>query len=287
VKVLKRIPVWAWAVVMLGLLVGLFFIPGGHKATFDVAGEFALRPIIKLPKIGPIDMSITKPVIYLWITVGLCGVVAALMHRGLTSKPSRFQTIVESLYELAHDGIAGAVMKGKTATSWFPYIGGAFFFVLLCNLVGLVPLPFGVGHQLAFYAATGNINVTIVLAVFTVVFTHYAGIRRYGPVGYFKSWVVPAPPFLKQFIFLSDVISQIFRLVSLSVRLFANMLAGHFILAVFFAMLLVFQSYLIGFVLQIGSVGVFLFEIFVAAIQAFIFAILSAVYIGSAVEEEH
>ena len=286
-KVLKRLPIWAWAVVVLAALVGLLLLPGGHKTTFDVAGEFTLRPIVKLPKLGPIDLSITKPVVYLWITVGLCCVVAALIHRGLTTKPSHFQTVVEGLYELAHDGIAGAVMKGKTATSWFPYIGGAFFFVLLCNLAGLIPLPFGADNQLAFYAATGNINVTIVLALFTVVFTHYAGVRRYGPVGYFRNWIVPAPPVLKQFIFLSDFISQIFRLVSLSVRLFANMLAGHFILAVFFAMLLVFQSYFIGVVLQVGSVGVFLFEIFVAAIQAFIFAILSAVYIGSAVEEEH
>ncbi len=286
-KLLKRLPLWSWAIVVLGLLVALFFIPGQHKATFDVAGEFILHPIVKLPKLGPIDLSITKAVIYEWIAVGFIGLFALLIHRGLTTRPGRFQTIMESLYELAHDGIAGAVMKGQGAVTWFPYIGGAFFFVLTCNLVGLIPLPFGTGNQLAFYAATGNINVTITLAVFTFVFTHYAGIRAKGPVGYFKSWVIPAPPFLKQFIFLSDVISQIFRLVSLSVRLFANMLAGHFILAVFFAMVLVFQSYLIGVVLQVGSVAVFMFEIFVAAIQAFIFAILSAVYIGSALEEEH
>jgi len=287
VRLLKRIPLWGWAVVLLGLLVGLFFIPGGHKATFDVSGEFILHPIIRLPKLGPIDLSVTKAVIYEWIAVGVIVVVALVIHRGLSPRPSRFQTIVESLYELAHDGIAGAVMKGEGAVTWFPYIGSAFFFVLMCNVVGLIPLPFGTGHQLAFYAATGNINVTITLAALTFVFTHYAGIRQKGPVGYFKSWVIPAPPFLKQFIFLSDVISQIFRLVSLSVRLFANMLAGHFILAVFFAMVLVFQSYLIGVVLQVGSVAVFLFEIFVAVIQAFIFAILSAVYIGSALEEEH
>ena len=286
-KLLKRIPLWAWPVITLALLVGLFLIPGGHKATFDVAGEFTLHPIIKLPALGPFNMSVTKPVIYLWITVVVVCVFAAFINRGLKAKPGRFQTVMEGLYDLARDGIAGAVMKGSSAVTWFPYIGGAFFFILVCNLVGLIPLPFGVNHQLSFYAATGNINVTIVLAVFTFVFTHYAGVHKKGPVGYLKSWVIPAPPVLKQFIFLSDVITQIFRLVSLSVRLFANMLAGHFILAVFFAMLLVFQSYLIGVVLQAGSVAVFLFEIFVAVIQAFIFAILSAVYIGTALEEEH
>jgi F-type H+-transporting ATPase subunit a len=286
VKLLKRIPLWAWPIIALALLVGLFLLPGGNKATFDVSGEFLLHPLIRLPKIGPVDLSITKPVVYLWITVLVVCLFAAFVNRGLKTKPGRLQVAMEGLYELARDGIAGAVMKAG-ADTWFPYIGGAFFFILVCNLVGLIPLPFGVGHQLAFYAATGNINVTITLAVCTFVFTHYAGVRAKGPFGYIRSWVIPAPPVLKQFIFVSDVISELFRLVSLSVRLFANMIAGHFILAVFFAMVLVFQSYLIGVVLQVGSVAVFLFEIFVAAIQAFIFAILSAVYIGTALEEEH
>ena len=285
-KLLKRIPLWAWPIIALALLVGLFLLPGGNKATFDVSGEFLLHPLIRLPKIGPVDLSITKPVVYLWITVLVVCLFAAFVNRGLKTKPGRLQVAMEGLYELARDGIAGAVMKAG-ADTWFPYIGGAFFFILVCNLVGLIPLPFGVGHQLAFYAATGNINVTITLAVCTFVFTHYAGVRAKGPFGYIRSWVIPAPPVLKQFIFVSDVISELFRLVSLSVRLFANMIAGHFILAVFFAMVLVFQSYLIGVVLQVGSVAVFLFEIFVAAIQAFIFAILSAVYIGTALEEEH
>ena len=285
-KLLKRIPLWAWPIIALALLVGLFLLPGGNKATFDVSGEFLLHPLIRLPKIGPVDLSITKPVVYLWITVLVVCLFAAFVNRGLKTKPGRLQVAMEGLYELARDGIAGAVMKAG-ADTWFPYIGGAFFFILVCNLVGLIPLPFGVGHQLAFYAATGNINVTITLAVCTFVFTHYAGVRAKGPFGYIRSWVIPAPPVLKQFIFVSDVISELFRLVSLSVRLFANMIAGHFILAVFFAMVLVFQSYLLGVVLQVGSVAVFMFEIFVAAIQAFIFAILSAVYIGTALEEEH
>jgi F-type H+-transporting ATPase subunit a len=286
-KVLKRIPRWAWLIIALAILVGLFVLPGGSKATFDVSGEFLLHPLIRLPKVGPVDLSITKPVVYLWLTVVVVCIFAALVNRSLKTKPGGFQTAMEGLYELARDGIAGAVMKGGGGATWFPYIGGAFFFILVCNLVGLIPLPFGVGHQLAFYAATGNINVTITLALFTFVFTHYAGVRKKGPIGYVKGWVIPAPPVLKQFIFVSDVISELFRLVSLSVRLFANMIAGHFILAVFFAMVLVFQSYLLGAVLQVGSVAVFMFEIFVASIQAFIFAILSAVYIGTALEQEH
>ena len=148
-KLLKRIPLWAWPIIALALLVGLFLLPGGNKATFDVSGEFLLHPLIRLPKIGPVDLSITKPVVYLWITVLVVCLFAAFVNRGLKTKPGRLQVAMEGLYELARDGIAGAVMKAG-ADTWFPYIGGAFFFILVCNLVGLIPLPFGVGHQLAF-----------------------------------------------------------------------------------------------------------------------------------------
>jgi len=286
-SVLKRIPRWVWVIVALAVLVALSLAPHGHKLNFNVADEFALHPIIKLPKVGPIDFSVTKPVVYLWITLAIVIALSLFVSRMMKRQPGRFQVIIEAIYQLAHDGIAGSVMKTGINT-WFPYIGSAFIFVLIANLIGLIPLPLGEDHQLAFYAATGNLSVTIVLALLTFVFTQYAGIHQKGGLGYVKSWLLPqAPPGLKQLIFVVDIVSEFFRIVSLSVRLFANMLAGHAILAVFFAMALLFQSYLIGVVLQAGSILLYLFEIFIAFIQAFIFAILSAVYIGGALEEEH
>jgi len=276
---------WIWGLVGLAALIGLFLVPGGHPETLEVAQEFELEPIIKLPALGPVDLSVTKAVIYLWLTAAVLLVIAAVVARNLKQQPGRFQALLELLYSLARDGIVRTTMTSG-ADTWFPYIGAAFFFVLVCNLLGLIPMPFGEHHQLAFYAATGNLNVTIALALLTFIFTHYAGIRKKGAIGYFKGWAIPsAPPVLRQVIFVMHIISEIFRLVSLSVRLFANMLAGHAILAVFFAMALVFQSYFIAGVLQAGSVALYLFEIFIAFIQAFIFAILSAVYIGGALEE--
>ena len=276
-----------WIGVVLVALVALLFLPGGAKETFEVSQEFTLHPIVKLPKVGPVDLSITKAVIYLWITVGVLAVIALVVNRSLKGQPGRFQYAIEFLYELARDGIAGSVMKSGRDT-WFPYIGSVFFFVLTANLIGLIPLPFGEHGQLAFYAATGNLNVTVVLALFTFLFTQYAGVRNKGPLAYVRSWMPKgAPPFLREFIFVIHIVSEVFRVVSLSVRLFANMVAGHAILAVFFAMALIFQNYAIAVVLQGGSVIIFLFEIFVAVIQAFIFAILSAVYIGGALEQEH
>jgi len=281
---LKRL---MWVVIIVGVLVGLFLLPGGAKSQVDVAKEFELHPLIRLPKLGPIDLSVTKAVVYLWLTTAVIVVGALAVSRILKAKPGRFQSFMEMLYGIAHDGIAGSVMRVGVAT-WFPYIGSVFVFILVSNAIGLLPLPLGEHHQLSFYAVTGNLNVTITLALFTFVFTHYAGIRQKGAWGYVKGWMLPsAPPVMRELIFVMHIVSEFFRLVSLSVRLFANMLAGHAILAVFFTMALVFQSYLIASVLQAGSVVLFLFEIFIAFIQAFIFAILSAVYVSGALEEGH
>ena len=279
--------IWLWfllGIVALGLLA---FIPGGMKEDFAVAGEFNLEPIVKLPAIGPFDLSVNKAVIYLWLATAIIIVLAVVIARSLKVTPGRFQYAVEALYELARDGIVGSVMKSGKAT-WFPYVGAVFFFVLVNNLLGLLPIPLGEHHQPSFYAATANLFVTVTLALFTFVFTHYAGIRKNGAVRYFKNWAPPsAPPVLKQVIFAIHAVSEVFRLISLSVRLFANMLAGHAILGVFFAMALIFQNYLVALMLQGGSVLIYLFEVFVAVIQAFIFAILSAVYIGGALDQEH
>lgn len=284
----KRL-IWGFvAVVLLAALVGFDVLKQpGQKHEFEVAAEFELKPIITLPTIGPFDLSVNKAVIYLWLTAAILIVVAVLIRFTLKQKPGRLQVVVEALYGLAHDGIVGAVMKSGRAT-WFPYVAGVFFFVLTANLIGLVPLPLAEHGQFGFYTATANLYVTLTLAFCTFVFTHYAGIRKNGGLHYLKNWAPPsAPPVLKQLIWVIHAVSELFRLVSLAVRLFANMLAGHAILAVFFAMALIFQSYLAAAMLQGASVLIYMFEIFVAFIQAFIFAILSAVYIGGALDQEH
>jgi len=284
----KRL-IWASVVIIaLAALVAYDLLhERGTSEEFAIAEEFELKPLIELPTIGPFDLSVTKAVVYLWITAAILIVFSLLVRWSLKREPGRFRVLVEVLYGLAHDGIVGAVMKSGRAT-WFPFIAGAFFFVLTANLIGLIPLPLAEHHQFGFYTATANLYVTLSLALCTFVFTHYAGIRRNGGLHYFKNWAPPsAPPVLKQLIWVIHAVSEVFRLVSLAVRLFANMLAGHAILAVFFAMALIFQSYLAALVLQGASVLIYLFEIFVAFIQAFIFAILSAVYIAGALDQEH
>ena len=247
--------------------------------------------------LGPIDMSINKVVLYLWIGAAITAIICIAIARVARVLPSRKQTAFEGLYEYIRDTLVGAVMPANAAAAWFPYIASLFLFILISNIIGLIPLPFNLAAgfndipEFKTYAATANINVTIALAAITFISTHVSGIRANGAVGYFKGWMpATAPPVLKQVLFFLHGISEIFRLVSLSVRLFANLAAGHLVLLVFYAMILMIQSWALSILiapLELGVLAVSAFEIFVALIQAYIFAILSAVYIGGAIHQEH
>ena len=128
----------------------------------------------------------------------------------------------------------------------------------------------------------------IALALLTFVFTHFEGVRWNGPVRYFKSWIPEAPKPLLALIVPLEVLGQFMRLISLSVRLFANMLAGHILILTFIGLMFILQSVVLA-VFVVPIAGIFyVFEVaIVVSIQAFIFAALSAIYIGSAIEPEH
>jgi F-type H+-transporting ATPase subunit a len=247
-------------------------------------------------KIGHVDMSISKTVVYLWIAAIIVGVFCYIIARRARVLPTRKQLAFEAIYEYVRDNLVGAVMHGKIAAAWFPYILSLFLFVLISNLIGLVPFFLGLDHRgiptIATYAATSNINVTVALAFLTFMFTHISGIRANGPIGYFKGWVPgTAPAVLKPVLFLIHTVSEVFRLVSLGVRLFANLLAGHIMILVFYSLIFMLSSItmivILAPIIEMGVLAVSAFEIFVAAIQAYIFAILSAVYIGGAIQQEH
>ena len=264
---------------------------GGHgEEGPDVGAEFELEPVaewLAFPMVGPFDFSVTKAVIYLWLTLIALVIGTIVLNRSLKNTSGRLFGTFEGLYDLARLGIVNSVMR-KGQGTWFPYIAGVFFFIFVSNLVGLIPLPFGHHNGLAFYGATANLYVTATLALCTFVLTHFAGIRAKGVGGYFKGMMIhSSPPVLKEMLFFLHLISEFFRLISLAVRLFANIVAGHAILAVFYAMAVIFSMWATSIVLQGASIALYLFEVFVAFIQAFIFAILSAIYIGGALEEEH
>jgi F-type H+-transporting ATPase subunit a len=208
-------------------------------------------------------------------------------------KTDRRETVGELVYELAQTQIAEQGLPTKAMSRWFPYVATLFMFILVINLIGFIPLPLTgeTYHGIptwGIYAATSSLSVTLALALLTFVFTHFEGIRWNGPVRYFKSWIPEAPKPLLLLIVPLEVLGQFMRLISLSVRLFANMLAGHILILTFIGLIFILQSVVLAVVVVPVGILFYLFEvIIVVGIQAFIFAALSAIYIGSAIEPEH
>jgi F-type H+-transporting ATPase subunit a len=280
----------------LTVLVSLVLAPTAAAGTFNPEHEFELKEWVPI-HLGPIDLSINKAVAYLalatLVTI-LLGIF--LMRARLALLPSKRQTIGEALYELSQVQIAEQGLPSKAIGLWFPYVASLFLFVLVMNLIGFIPLPLtgdkyhGVPTW-GIYAVTSQLSVTLVLALFSVIFTHVEGFRWNGP-RYLKSFV-PAgvPKLLVPFMALLETVSHLFRIVSLSVRLYANMLAGHMLILVSIGLLFILSGLTFWIAIPISfAIGMvfYVFEVvIVVTIQAFIFAILTAIYIGSAIEPEH
>jgi len=286
---------WArfW-IVSVGVTLGAVWLPAPAfaRGKFDPTTEFEQHEWIPI-HLGPLNLSITKAVVYLLIGTALTillGIV--LMRSKLALLPDRRQTVGEAVYEIAQVQVAEQGLPSKAIGRWFPYVATLLLFIFVVNLIGFIPLPLTGETYHGFpvwgiYAATSSLSVTLALALLTFLFTHFEGIRWNGPVRYFKSWIPEAPKVLLFLIVPLEILGQFMRLISLSVRLFANMLAGHILILTFLGLIFIFQSLKLIPVL-IPATLFYLFEVvIVVGIQAFIFAALSAIYIGSAIEPEH
>jgi len=277
------------------VLAFVIFGSAGKNEDFKPQNEFNLDTWINLP--GSLDIN--KAVLYLLLAAILTCWTMVYVARRMQTRPNRIQTAVEFLYGVMRDNITRGNMDDKMAAKWFPFIGTLFLFIWFSNLIGFIPLPtshekfslFGLEiPTFAIYAATANVSVPLVLSL--IVFISYTGegIRAKGVGGYLKS-LIPAgvTGVMAGFIFVLELLSNFMRIISLSVRLFANMLAGHLII--------LFMSGGLAVLLGLAGIGVFLlplglilylFEVgLVATLQAFIFATLSAIYLGGAVAESH
>jgi F-type H+-transporting ATPase subunit a len=264
---------------------------------FDPSHEWLLHEWIPI-HIGPIDMSINKAVAYLLLATAVTILLGWLLMRfRLSVEPGRRQTVGEMIYEAAQTQIAEQGLPHKAIARWFPYVATLALFVWVVNMIGFIPLPlsdekftlFGVElPTLGIYAATSTLSVTVTLALMTFVFTHVEGIRHNGPVKYFKSWIPEVPKAMYPLIVPLEILGQFMRLISLSVRLYANMLAGHMLVLTFVGLIFVLENVFLAFVAVPFATIFYLFEVvIVVTIQAYIFAALSAIYIGSAIEPEH
>ena len=269
-----------------------------EETKFDPAHEWELQTWGPELKIGPIDMSINKAVAYLMLGTVLSIVIGIVFMRVKRGRgPNRRQALGETVYEVAQVQVAEQGLPTRAIGRWFPYVATLMIFIWVVNMIGFIPLPlsderFEIGGvsipTLAIFAATSTLSVTLALAFMTFVFTHVEGIRENGAIGYFKSWIPDVPKVMLPLIVPLEILGQFMRLISLSIRLYANMLAGHILILTFIGLIFVLESLFIA-VLAIPAATIFyLFEVvIVVSIQAYIFAALSAIYIGSAIEPDH
>ncbi len=280
---------------LLATLVGLALIAPAtaSAATFDPSDEFKLKDWVPI-HLGGLNLSINRAVVYLLVGAALSILIGlATMRWRLATVAGTRQTVGEVIYDIAQTQVAETGLPTKAMARWFPYCATLLIFIFVVNLLGFIPLPFtgqtyhGVPVW-GIYAATSSISVTLALALLTWIFQHIEGIRYNGAVKYFKSWIPEVPKALLFLIVPIEIISQFMRLISLSVRLYANMLAGHILILTMIGLVFIIHTPPWRF---FGLPAAFVFYIFevviVVTIQAFIFAALTAIYIGTAIEPEH
>ncbi len=284
--------VWIGGIVVLAAIYG---VHGTRNNAFKPQNEFKLDNWVHLGV-----FSINKAVLYLFLAAAATCVSMIYVARRMQQRPNKVQAAVEALYELMRDNITGSAMTEKMAAKWFPFIGALFLFIMFSNLVGYIPLPTNTEHKIdvaglhipsfSLYAATANLSIPLVLALVVFVSYTFEGVRAKGPIGYLKG-LVPGgvEGGMAVAIFFLEVLSNLMRILSLTIRLFANILAGHLIILFMAGALAVILGItaLGWFTLPFG-VALFAFEVgLVAALQAFIFATLTAIYLGGAVAEDH
>jgi len=268
-----------------------------EESKFAPSHEWELQTWGPDLQIGPIDMSINKAVAYLILGTIVSIVIGIVFMRVRPGRgPNRRQALGETIYEVAQVQVAEQGLPTKAIGRWFPYVATLMVFIWVINMLGFIPLPLSderwdIGGveipTLAIFAATSTLSVTLALALMTFVFTHLEGIRANGAIKYFKSWIPEVPKAMLPMIIPLEILGQFMRLISLSVRLYANMLAGHMLILTFIGLIFLVTPWVFPFSVLLATIF-YLFEVvIVVSIQAYIFAALSAIYIGSAIEPEH
>jgi F-type H+-transporting ATPase subunit a len=302
VKTKTKVLIGIGAYFAVAILMLLIFGSSGKDESFQPQNEFKLEPWISIHLAG-IDLSINKAVLYLVLASALTIFVMVWISRRMAQKPNRVQTAIEVAYDMTKNTITGGNLEPKMASRWFPFLAALFFWIWFSNMLGFLPLPTNTEHAVnvfgleipsfAIYAATANLSIPLVLTLVVWLSYHFEGVRSKGFIPYLASWLPPGleemNPIGKAFIFVIEAISHFARLISLSVRLFANILAGH--------LLLLFMGGGLAVLLGIAALGALTFPLaffffvlevgLIATLQAFIFSTLTAIYLGGATSASH
>jgi F-type H+-transporting ATPase subunit a len=283
---------WLLGIIFFAVIYGV----KAHKAPSVASGAYSPTDEFKLDtwfSLGPIAFN--KGVLYLLLTVGITMAIMIYTADRLKQRPGRLQAAVEWFYGLT-SGMARDNMSQQLTKKYFPLIATLFVFILVTNLLGYIPLPVNSGEKFTIlgahlpsfqiYAADTNVAFPLILSLLVFVLFNYEGIKYHGFTGYLKS-LMPAgvTGAMVPLIFVIEILSVFLRLISLTVRLWANLLAGHLLIAFMAGELgiLVGQTFISWALLPLG-VAIFLFEaVLIAGLQAFIFSILTAIYLGGAV----
>ena len=227
-----------------------------------------------------IPLDITKHVINMWIAAGLLLIVVALGVRKRALVPKGGYSLLETFVLFIRDEIAEKNI-GHEGHRYVSYLCSAFFFIFFMNVTGLLPIP-AIGGFPGISTATGNLSVTVVLALFTFVITQIAGMRAQGAAGYWLHLVPSGVPLWLYPIMLPVELLGLFtKPFALTVRLFANMLAGHIVIYFLIALTVILSQFMAP-VSVAMALGIYMLELFVAFVQAYVFTMLSALFIGMA-----
>jgi F-type H+-transporting ATPase subunit a len=295
----KKVALALGTLFLIAIILGVATGSAGKNNEYQPQNEFKLDPWVSI-KIGGLDLSINKAVLYLFLAAAFTCIAMTYIAKRMQQKPNNIQTAVEAAYDLTNNNITRGNMDPQMAAKWFPFVGTLFFFIWFSNLIGYLPLPtnseetfnlFGLKiPSFALYAATANISVPLVLTLVVWISYHIEGIRTHGVRGYFATFIPAGTPGgMRVPIFVIELISHFVRIISLSVRLFANLLAGH--------LLILFMAGGLVTLLGLAALGVvttavvavpfYLFEVvLIATLQAFIFATLTSIYLGGATAAE-
>ena len=226
---------------------------------------------------GIFDMRITVMVLMMWVVSLLCIIIfvpiAMKIKKNQYGSKSRWVNLWEVLIGFVHDEIVEPNFDHHYVKKAMPYFLSVFFFVLFANLLGQVP---------GMSTATGNLAVTAGLSILTLLGMLGIGMIKQGPIGYWAGLVPKGVPgFVLPLMFPIELIGLLIKPFALTIRLFANMTAGHVVIIIFIYLVMMFQNYWIGIGSVAGSLMILLLELLVSFIQAYIFAVLSAMFIGA------
>lgn len=243
----------------------------------------------KIP-IGPYQFPFSNHMLMIMVASLLLMIVLPLSLQAPVLVRKRFGSVVETICVFLREDVVRPFLKDHT-DQYISILWTLFFFILTMNLLGLTPIDKVIflitGKQHVGGAPTANIYVTGALATFSFLLFHIAGIRQKGFWNYIKTFTPQVPWVMLPFMFLLEVVSSFVRLFSLAIRLFANILAGHILLAVILSFIMIFKTFAAAGGSMIGMLLFSLLEIFVAFLQAYIFVFLTTIFIGFAIAEEH